>query len=123
MYVEVVGAGEPNAELSGPQRAEVASLLGVDIADVGNGQTHLVGSVACPIIRGLLEIVHQAEGGGELVAAVDAHPCWVDANGGHVAAYCTHGVAHTQGFGCALIEGLGKDASVGSALRECNYDG
>lgn len=108
MYVEVVGAGEPNAELSGPQRAEVASLLGVDIADVGNGQTHLVGSVACPIIGGLLEVVHQAEGGGELVAAVDAHPGWVDANGGHVATHGSHGVAHAQGFGRALVEGLGK---------------
>ena len=108
MYVEVVGAGEPDTELGGPQRAEVASLLGVDIADVGNGQAHLVGSVARPIIGGLLEVVHQAEGGGELVAAVDAHPGWVDANGGHVAAYCTHGVAHAQGFGRALVEGLGK---------------
>lgn len=108
MYVVVVGAGEPDAELSGPQRAKVASLLGVDIADVGNGQAHLVGSIARPVIGGLQEVIHKAERGGELVTAVYAHPGWVDANGSHVAAYCTHGVAHAQGFGRALVEGLGK---------------
>jgi len=123
VYVVVIGAGEPDAELSGPQRAVVASLLVIDIADVGNGQAHLVGPVACPVIGGLLVVIHKAEGGGEFVAAVDAHPGWVDANGSHVTAHCTHGIAHTQGFGRALVEGLGEKASVGSALRECNYDG
>ena len=123
MYVVVVGAGEPDSELSRSQRAEIASLLGVDIANVGNGQAHLVGPVACPVIGGLLVVVHKAEGGGELVAAVDAHPCWVDANGSHVTTHCTHGVAHAQGFGRALVEGLGKQASIGSTLRKCNYDG
>ena len=123
MLVKVVGTGEPDAKLGGTQRAEVAFLLGVDVADVRNGKTRLVGSIACAVISGSLVVVHQAEGGGELVAAVYAHSGRVDADGSHIAAYGTHSIAHSYGFGRALVEGSGEKASIIRTLREGNYNG
>ena len=86
--IVVVGAGEPDAKLGEAQSAVVASLFRADVAEVGDGEPHLVGSVARAIIGGVVVVVRQVEGGGELVAAVNAHAGRVDVDGGHVA---THG--------------------------------
>ena len=63
-------------------------------------------------------IVEQVEGRGEFVAAVDAHACRIDADCGQVTTDGAHGIAHTQSFGCALVEGLRKQAGIIAALAE-----
>ena len=87
--VVVVGAGEADAELGETQFAVVASLLRADIAEVRDGKSRFVGSIACAIIRGVLEVVRQAESGSELVATIDAQAGRVDADRCHVATDCT----------------------------------
>ena len=68
-------------------------------------------------------VVHQAEGGGEFIAAVDAHSGRVDADGSHIAAHCTYSIAHSYGFGRALVEGSGEQASIVRTLREGSHNG
>lgn len=118
MYVVVVDAREADAELGETQRPEVAPLLGIHIAEAGQVHAKLVGIVARPVIGGLLEVVQQPRRDGELMVAIDAHARRIDADGGHVASYRAQGVAHAQGLGRALVEGLRKETGIIGALRE-----
>ena len=61
--VVVVGSGESDAKLGEAQRFVVAPLLGAHIAEIGNGQTHIVGAVARTVICGMGVVIHQVEGG------------------------------------------------------------
>ena len=83
---------------------------------MGYGEAHSVGTVGSSIIGGGKVVVHQAEGSGELGAAIDAHAGWVDADGGHIATYRTHGITHAQGFGSALIIGLREQTGIVDTL-------
>ena len=122
IHVEVVGAREADAKLGVTQGSEVASLLCTDVAYIGYGEAHPVVTVGSPIVVGGKVVVHEAECGGELGATIDAQACRVDADGGHVATHCTHGVAHAHGFGSALVVGLREKACIVGALSKCGDD-
>ena len=66
-------------------------------------------------------IVRQVERHGKFAAAIKTHAGGVDANGGHVAAHGTQGIAHAEGFGRTLIIRLREAASIVAALREKSH--
>lgn len=63
-------------------------------------------------------VVEQVERGSDFIAAVYAHASRINADCGHVAPHGSHGIAHAQGLGCALVEGLRKQAGIVAALAE-----
>ena len=118
MHVVVVGAGEADAKLGETQGAVVAPFFGADVAHIGNRETEAVAALGCAVIVGGKVVVHQIERSGEFVAAINAHSCRIDADSGHVTAHGTQGIAHAEGLGRALVEGLRKQAGIVGALRE-----
>ena len=66
-------------------------------------------------------IVRQVERHGEFAAAIKAHACGVNADGGHVATNGTQGIAHAKSFGCTLIISLSEAAGIVTALREKSH--